>query len=514
MGKWKKNLLKNLFLFFTTYSQRKIRDRQATIDIDGTIYKTTPIAIEVTAAVDKPSDEKTADDIADESLHLVAEVSNASPYLNEAISVVYKLFISPTISISDIRHIDKPTYVNFWNQDIPVQRLQAENGSFNGKPYRYVVLKRMVLYPQKTGKLTIEPLSIGVFVDVPTNRVDFFGQRIYTQVEKVVSAGSRTIQVKELPQEGKPSNFTGAVGNFDFKVTTTRTDLKASESLQAKVEVSGNGNLKLFELPKLQLPTSLEVYDPEFKESINTTLVGMQGRVSDNYTVVPQNRGKYPIPSISFSYFNPQTRKYHTVQSDEIVLNVYEGPEAITTTPSTTTGGVKQSVLGGENQFRFLKLKPGLIPVSSYTFFGTMEFYMWWLLPILFIPFVMLVWKKKQAIDSDVQGNKIRAASKLAKKYLGAAKKKLGHKETFYEALERALHNYLKARLHIETSEFSKEKIIALLQEKGVKVDNVNEFTSLLASCEQARYAPASQTAMEHDYERAVDVISLIDKQL
>lgn len=146
-------------------------------------------------------------------------------------------------------------------------KIAAENGSFNGKPYRYVVLKRMVLYPQKTGKLTIEPLSIGVFVDVPTNRVDFFGQRIYTQVEKVVSAGSRTIQVKELPQEGKPSNFTGAVGNFDFKVTTTRTDLKASESLQAKVEVSGNGNLKLFELPKLQLPTSLEVYDPEFKES-------------------------------------------------------------------------------------------------------------------------------------------------------------------------------------------------------------------------------------------------------
>lgn len=134
------------------------------------------------------------------------------------------------------------------------------------------------------------------------------------------------------------------------------------------------------------------------RKVINTTLVGMQGRVSDNYTVVPQNRGKYPIPSISFSYFNPQTRKYHTVQSDEIVLNVYEGPEAITTTPSTTTGGVKQSVLGGENQFRFLKLKPGLIPVSSYTFFGTMEFYMWWLLPILFIPFVMLVWKKKQAI--------------------------------------------------------------------------------------------------------------------
>lgn len=118
----------------------------------------------------------------------------------------------------------------------------------------------------------------------------------------------------------------------------------------------------------------MEVYDPEFKESINTTLVGMQGRVSDNYTVVPQNRGKYPIPSISFSYFNPQTRKYHTVQSDEIVLNVYEGPEAITTTPSTTTGGVKQSVLGGENQFRFLKLKPGLIPVSSYTFLEPWNF--------------------------------------------------------------------------------------------------------------------------------------------
>ena len=196
----------------------KFTIKQATIVIDGKTYKSLPKDIEVTTAVDKPSDQMTADDVADENLHLVAEVSKTNPYLNEAVSVVYKLYVSPAISVSNYQPLDNPKYNNFWSQDIKVASLNAQNGTYKGKPYRYVILKRVVLYPQKSGKLTIEPLSLDVTVDVPTNRRDFFGGRIYSQTHKTVSAGKRTINVKSLPVKNQPADFNGAVGDFDFSV--------------------------------------------------------------------------------------------------------------------------------------------------------------------------------------------------------------------------------------------------------------------------------------------------------
>jgi len=272
--------------------------KQATIEIEGKTYKSLPKKIEVTSAVDRPNGQVTVDDVADENLHLVAELSKTNPYLNEATTVVYKLYFSSAIGISNYRALDNPKYNNFWSQDIPIKRLNAKNGTFNGKPYRYVILKRVVLYPQKAGKLEIEPLSLEVTVDVLTNRRDFFGGRIYSQTNKVVSAGRRTLSVKDLPLQGKPSDFNGAVGDFDFEVSTSKNSLNASESLQAKVEVSGKGNLKLFQLPKPNLPSALEVYEPEHDEKVRTNLSGMQGSIVDSYTIVPSFKGKYPIPSI------------------------------------------------------------------------------------------------------------------------------------------------------------------------------------------------------------------------
>ena len=283
--------------------------KQATIVIGGKTYKSLPKKVEVTAAVDKPSDEMTVDDVADQSLHLVAEVSKSKPFLNEAVSVVYKLYVSQFVNVTNFRALDNPKYNNFWSQDMPVTKYNVQNGTYNGKAYRYVILKRVVLYPQKSGKLEIEPLSLDVTIDVPTNRRDFFGGRVYTQTNKTVSAGKRTLNVKALPTAGKPANFGGAVGNFKFFVTASKTNLNASESLQAQVEVKGKGNLKLFQLPEPSLPSSLEVYEPEFEENVRTTLSGMEGKVSNNYTIVPSYRGKYPIPSISFSYFEPKIRK-------------------------------------------------------------------------------------------------------------------------------------------------------------------------------------------------------------
>ena len=300
---------------------------QASIVIDGETYKTIPKKVTVTEAVEDPNGVSSADQIADQNLHLVAEVSKSNPYMNEPISVVYKLYVSQSIVVSNFRPMDNPKYNNFWSHDIPLSRYNIEEGIYNGKPYRFVVLKQVVLYPQKSGSLEIEPLALDVSLEVPTERRDFFGGRIYSKTNKVVSAGKRTIQVKPLPERGRPADFSGAVGDFNFEVTTTKDALNASESLQAKVSVEGKGNLKLFQLPKLSLPSALEVYEPEFKENVRTNLGGMQGSVAEQYTIVPSYQGKYPIPSISFSFFNPKTERYEQINSEEITLNVLEGPK-------------------------------------------------------------------------------------------------------------------------------------------------------------------------------------------
>jgi len=492
----------------------KFTIKQATIVIKGQTFKSLPKEVEVTAAVERPDGEKTVDDVADESLHLVAEISKTSPYLNEAVTVVYKLYASPSIDVTNFRALDNPKYNNFWSQDIPVTKYDVQNTTYDGKSYRSVILKRVVLYPQRTGELEIEPLSLDVSLQVPTNKRDFFGGRIFAQTNKTVSAGNRKINVKPLPTEGKPADFSGAVGEFQFSVTTSKTHLNASESLQAKVAIKGKGNLKLFEIPSLNLPSSLEVYDPEFNESVRTTLSGMEGNVSNSYTVVPTFKGKYPIPSIAFSFFNPKTEKYQTLSSGEIMINVLEGP---TSGAADNTGSIsnnKQRVVATGDQFVFNKIKPNLTAINNQYFFGSTSFFLWWLLPVLLIPLAILFGKKREAIASDVEGNKIKRANKLARKYLSAAKKALGSKESFYVALEKALHNYLKAKLKIETSEFSKDKITSLLNEKNVDQATSEGFVGLLKNCEMARYSPFSDVQMQQDYNKASEVISQLDKQI
>ncbi|MBT8186055.1 MAG: protein BatD [Croceitalea sp.] len=485
---------------------------QATIEIDGKTYKTIAKKVEVTAAVDNPNAPKTADDVADESLHLVAELSKASPYLNEAVTVIYKLYISPSISVTNFRPVDSPKYNNFWSQDIPVTKYNTLNTTYQGKPYRSVILKRVVLYPQKTGKLAIEPLTLEVFVDVPTNRRDFFGGKIYSQASKTVSAGQRTLNVKPLPEDGKPSNFGGAVGEFDFTVTTSKTDLNASESLQATVEITGQGNLKLFQLPEPDLPSALEVYEPEYSENVRTTPVGMQGKVSNNYTIVPSFRGKYPIPSIPFSYFNPKTGKYTTLNSEEITINVLDGPSDGNLNSGLSSN--QRIVIPSGKQFHFIKVSPNLTRIGTDYFFGSKRFFMLLLGPLLLIPLVILIRNNRKKQAENVEGNRLRKANKLAKKYLSTAKKELGNTDNFYIALEKALHNYLKAKLKIETTEFSKEKITELLNKKEVEEQTTTQFISLLQNCEMARYSPLTIVQMQDDYNKASEVITLIDKQL
>ncbi|MFD0977367.1 BatD family protein [Salinimicrobium gaetbulicola] len=510
----KRSYSKTYSYFLAPKKRGKFTIGQAEITIEENVYKTTPLEIEVTAAVDEPTDGNNSEFVASENLHLVAEISNTNPYLNEAITVVYKLYVSPRINVSDWRQIDNPKFSDFWSQNIDMQRLQVENGEYEGEPYRYVVLRKTVLYPQKTGKLNIEPLTLAVSVEVPTERRDIFGNRFYETVDKTVAAGNRTINVKPLPQEGKPEGFTGAVGkNLIFKVNVDKRELNATESLEAEVQVSGRGNLKLFDLPPLTVPASMEKYEPEYAEDVKTNLNGMQGSISNTYTLVPQTKGKYPIPPVSFSYFDLASESYKTLTSEEILIDVQRGP-AKGVASNAGSGPVQQQIPAITSQFRYIKLKTSLKPLGESAFIGSPLFWSLFALPLMLIPLAIIFGNKRKAMAGDVRGNRVRKADKLARKYLSAAKRNLGDQKKFYESLERALHNYLKAKLHIQTSEMSKERIQDLLISNGVSSETVTDFVKLLESCEFARYTPASSVAMHQDYDKAVEVISEIDKQV
>ncbi|NNL32893.1 MAG: protein BatD, partial [Flavobacteriaceae bacterium] len=484
---------------------------QATIEIKGNVYKSIPVQVVVTSAVDKPKDPNDPDYIVSQNIHLVAEVSKTTPYLNEAITVVYKLYVSPNTGVSNWREIDNPRYNDFWSQNIDMKGLKVQNGTYKGEDYRYVILRKTVLYPQKTGKLIIEPLTLDITVEVPTNRRDIFGGRLMQSVHRTVAAGNRTINVKPLPEKGKPLNFSGAVGEFSFKVTTSKNELKATEALVANVEVAGKGNLKLFKLPKITLPSSLEVYEPEHTENVSTKLDGMQGKIMDSYTIVPEYQGKYPIPSISFSYFNPKTDRYETMSSGELLINVTEGP--INNGSNTQVVNNKQQIDTNGDQFASFRTNTKLVSKTTKDFFKSKLFWGSLLAPLLAIPVAILVRRRQDELSNDIVGNKKRKANKLARKYLSEAKTNLGNKEQFYNALHRSLHNYLKAKLSIETSEFSKERISNLLSDRRAGSEVISAFNEILESCELARYTPSSNVEMQQDYDKAASVISEIDKQ-
>lgn len=483
----------------------------ATVKINGKLIRSTPVKIIVLDAVDIPKNPNDPNYIAQQNIHLVAEISKTRPYVGEGIYVEYRLYVSENVSVYDTSVTEAPTYIGFWNQEIKINGFPVKMGKYNGENYRYIVLQKALLIPTKTGKLSIDPMKMDIVIGVPSGRSDFFGNAITKNVRREFASAKKIINPKELPLIGKPANFAGAVGTFNFKVSLSKDILKANETSQVKVAVSGKGNLKLFELPAIETPVELERYQPERKERVRVKSNGISGAVTDTYTVVPQYKGKYKIPSASFSYFNPKERKYKTIATEDFYVDVQEGKELVQV---DTISFQKQTVVSTQKSFRYIATKTQFITLEKKDFFKSVLFYLLLLLPMVAIPIGIFIGKKNEERNQDFVGNKLRKAQKLAKKYLSEAQKQLGKKEAFYEALERALHNYLKAKLGIETADISKEKITEILEDKKIEKRTIIQFIEVLKSSDFARYTPYTATQMKAEFERAKEVIIQLDKQL
>ena len=501
---------------YTYIIQPKIKGElvlgKASINIAGKTIESKPIKIIVVDAVAIPKDPNDPNYVAQQNIHLVAEISKSRPYVGEGIYVEYRLYVSENISVYDTSVTEAPQYNGFWNQNIKINDFPVKMGKYNGENYRYIVLQKALLVPTKTGKLNIDPMKMNIVIGVPTGRADFFGNAITRNITKEFASAKKTILPKSLPIEGKPMDFAGAVGDFKFNVTLSKEVLKANESFQIKVMVSGKGNLKLFELPEITTPVELEKYQPERKEKVRVNSSGISGSVSDLYTVVPQYKGKYKIPNISFSYFNPKEKKYHTILAEDFFVNVLEGKELKPIVNSSIV--LKQNVISTGKNFRYIQTKSNFKPKNINDLFKSNLFYVLLLLPLLTIPIVILIAKRNDEKNNDLIGNKLRKAERLAKKYLSEARKQLGKKEAFYEALERALHNYLKAKLGIETADISGDKITEILKNKNINSTTINEFIEVLKQSDFARYTPISNSEMKEEFERAKQVIVELDKQL
>ena len=483
----------------------------ASIKIGGKFIKSEPVKVIVLDAIEIPKNPNDPNYVAQQNIHLVAEISKANPYVGEGIYVEYRLYVSENVSVYDTSISEAPKYNGFWNQDIKVNGFPVKMGKYNGENYRYIVLQKALLIPTKTGKLSVDPMRMDIVIGVPSGRADFFGNAITKNIRREFASTKKIIRPKSLPLEGKPANFAGAVGDFNFSVALSKDILKANETSQVQVKISGKGNLKLFELPTVETPAELEMYQPERKERVRVNASGLSGAVTDTYTVVPLYKGKYKIPSISFSYFNPKEKKYKTIATEDFFVDVQEGKELITVDTSFV---IKQEVVSTGKNFRYIATKTNFVTAKKIYFFKSNLFYVLFLLPLIAIPIGVFVGKKNEERSNDIMGNKARKAEKLAKKYLSKAQKQLGKKEAFYEALERALHNYLKAKLGVETAEISKERITEILKGKNVEATAIHQFIEVLKNSDFARYTPFTATEMKEEFERAKAVIVQLDKQL
>ena len=491
--------------FLKPLKKGTLKISQASIEIDNETYKSLPIEVTITDSVKQPSDAVTQY-YNDDDIELRALISKGSPFLNEPITVVYKLYYKAPINISDARETETPKFKDFWSQTIKIPQLKVQREVYKGQNYNVVEWRKVVLYPQRVGELEISPLSLNLVLDVPTDKRDFFGNVIYDQTSQLISTGMRRINVKNLPNQGKPDSFTGAVGEFEFDVILNKNSLRATESFQAELKVKGSGNLKLFDLPNILVPNSMELFEPEREELINTNLSGMSGSISKLFTVIPRFQGNFPIEEVEFSYFNPETEKYKILKSPRLTIDVFDGPAL-----SNSITNDNSNIITADDSFRFIKIKGNLEEIKNDIFFESKLFYALVASPFAFLLslFAFTIYRRKRKESSY---ELIRIEERHINKMIDSAKDAIGDKILFYDKIEKAIIKSLIVKFSIRMESLNKEKIQQIGQEKGLLKNDITLIIKLIENCEKAKYSQSSDSIMNKDLENARKAINSILK--
>ncbi|MFY8097421.1 MAG: BatD family protein [Flavobacterium sp.] len=478
----------------------------AMVEFKGRIFKSQPVIVTVLNQNIKGEKQTNEDSYVSKNnvgksapVFIEAEISKTNVYINEPIEVSYRVYLNPKFKIEKENKINFPKYNNFWSQTEDLRDNHWEQVAVNGRIYYTKLFRRTVLYPQKTGNLSIDPLSLDFNIAYPTGELDFFNDPQYETARRVIATPSKTIVVKPLPEKGKPENFTGAVGVFEFNVVVDKLESKTGEAIQIDFVVKGTGNLKLFELPKPNLPADFEIFEPTHKEDIEENIRGMSGSISDSYTVIPQNKGKFLVKPQQFSYFDIQSKSYKTISSDEINLTIAQGDKHISQLQKNKTASPK-TILPIFTEANFVTL-------NSSTFFNSVWFYLLLGLPILTALF-LLVYKRKINEKEEKEHTKVLNNKKpITPLSWQNLEQKSTDKEVFYAEIEQELKAFITTYFHIDPT-LSNETLREQLSEKGVELSLLVQIDKLLQTCEIAKYTPVSDLNKTQDLEQANEIIN------
>lgn len=447
-------------------------------------------------------------------LYVRVEVNKRSVDIGEEIMADLKIYSRVTIVNFDDWKM--PSFEGFWTKDVSDnQQIQLQNEIIDGVMYQTGLIKRVVLYPQKSGELTIEPMELGVIVrerSAGRSRSifdQFFGG--YEDFKRPVKSNPVTIKVNALPS-GKPSDFSGLTGSFNMKATLDKTETKANEAVNLKFTISGDGNLYQAQAPVLNFPPDIEVYDPKTADNIKVGNGGISGSRTFEYVLIPRYGGEFEIGPFTFSYYDPKTDQYKTISQDAFVLKVEKG-EGDEAGPSQVKITNKEDIQLIGSDIRFIK--QGQYPLASGVsfFYRSIGFYAALGIPLLlFVLFIGYVEYQKN-LGKDVGKLKSRKATGLAKKRLNTAKKLWDESKTaaFYEEVFKALSNYAADKFSIPMAQLNKDSIRNTMAARNVPSATVEAFISVLDKTEFARFAPGADKQMGSMYDDALNAIIKVE---
>jgi len=506
---------------------------EAEIAVDGTVYRTKPMLIEVVdetqagagnaagnRAQARPREQTDGDvqsRVAADDILLRASVSRSSVYKGEPLRVVFKLY--QRVDIVGFESVKFPSFNGFWAQELTSDNPVRSRETLNGKIYETMVAKEYLLYPQQAGTLTIDPAEVTAVARVVvqgTRSMDpfgFGGGPEFYNVPRKVQSQKIEIAVKELPA-GAPASFSGAVGRFSLETTPPAERLAANSAATYTVKISGTGNLTFVQAPKLTLPASFEQYNVKTTESINTSAAGASGYRQFEYPFIARADGTYEIEPVEFTYFSPERMQYVTLSSKPLTLEI---------TPDTKGGGESVVVQGrgmskeevrllGQD-IRFIKLGGAQLRAQGRPFFLGSTYFL--LLAAISGAFVMAyVFLRRRIRDGQnlalVRGKR---ANKVAVQRFRAAKRYMEEQDrrAFFEEMLRALWGYMSDKFNIPVANLTKENVREELQMRGVAADEAQRFTEIITRCDEAQYSPAASVRMNDVYAEGVELISRIE---
>lgn len=455
--------------------------------------------------------------ISGSDLFMTATASRTTVHEQEAILLTYKIY-----TLVDLRQLDGklPTLDGFQIQEIPLPHTKEfELEQYNGRNYRSVVWSQYLLFPQKSGNLTIPSITYEGLVVTRNRNLDpieafFNGQSGYVEQKKKITTPALTIHVSPLPN--KPADFSGAVGKFTLSSSISTNEVDANDAVTLKVTVQGNGNMKLIATPIVSFPKVFETYDAKVNDKFQLTRTGLSGSKEFEYLFVPRHAGTYEIPAIKFVYFDTDARTYKTLTTQSYTLKVNKGKGGAGSNVSNY-GGQQQEIQQLNQDIRFIKKGDVKLHQLGDTFYGTWRYGVAYLLPLLLFIVAIVLGRKRMKANANIALSRGKKANKVALRRMKTAKKLLDNREqgAFYEEVLRALWGYVGDKFNMSQESLNKDNIAQSLAERKVPDALTNQFMKVLNDCEFARYAPGDVNQnMEHVYNSAISVITQMEDNL